>query len=117
MLFEYINFRKLLTINELNLRLRWLFSVLDVDKGNTPAELNPFKKLGQGISPKLTALEMAALGRYIPIILSDYVDTDDELWEFLIQLQVIIDISFAPKLNDSILSYFDELYCDHLILF
>lgn len=61
-LFKYY-VKKLLTIYiiELNVRFKWWpFSILDDDKGNTPAELNPFKKHGQGISP----IEMAALGLY-----------------------------------------------------
>jgi hypothetical protein len=43
-------------------------------EGNTPVELNPFKTLEGGISPKLTAIEMAALGRYMPFLLYDLVD-------------------------------------------
>ena len=56
------------------------------------------KTLGGGISPKLTAGEMAALGRYMPILLYDLVDTtDDELWQFLVKIQTIVDYAFAPK--------------------
>ena len=116
-LYEYVNNRKAVTIDQINSRLRWLFSCLILDKGNTPADLNPFNKLGNGISPKLTAMEMAALCRYMPMILADLADTDDELWELLIQLQTIVDIAYAPKLCDSLLIYFSELYEDHLNLF
>ena len=66
---HYINLKGLFSIDQLNTRIRWLFSVLPMDKGDTPAELNQLKTLGGGISPKLTAVEMAALGRYMPVLL------------------------------------------------
>lgn len=115
----FINVRKLLTLDELNKRLIWLFTVLEVDKGNTPAQLNPIKEIGKGISPKLTANELACLIRYVGLILVDFIETteDDEVWEFFLQLQTISDFVFAPKLNDAMLDYFTELYEEHLILF
>lgn len=120
-LFELINVRNLFTIGEFNKRVRGLFTVLNIDKGNTPAELNPLKKLGGGISPKLTAVEMACLARYLPIILYDLCsgedDELDEIWEFLTQIQILTDYAFAPKLSDSMLDYFSELQDDHLRLF
>lgn len=118
-LFEYINVRKLLSIQELNFRISWLFAISEVDKGNTPAELNAMKEPGGGLSPKLTANEVMAVFRYFPLILAEFVDTkeDDKHWALLMQLQTITDLAFAPKLTDSLLNYFSELYEEHLILF
>ena len=46
------------TIDHFNDRVRCLFSIAEVDKGNTPVELNPITEAGKGISPKLTGNEM-----------------------------------------------------------
>lgn len=118
-LYVYICVKKLFTIDQFNDRVRWLFSIAEVDKGNTPAELNPIKEAGKGISPKLTGNEMMALSRLICLILSEFVseEEEDEYWEFLLQLQTLTEIAFSSTLNKSVLNYFSELYADHLQLF
>lgn len=95
-----------------------MFSILEVEKGNTPAQLNDIKQPGTGISPKLTAAENLSLFRHLVYVLSDLVDDDDDdHWKLFIQLQEITDIVFAPKLTESLLNYFSEVYAKHLKLF
>ena len=96
-----------------------MFTALEVDKSKTPAQLNPIKEIGKGISPKLTANELACLIWYVGLILVDFFNSteDDELWEFFMQLQTISDYVFAPKFTNSMLVYFTELYEEHLILY
>jgi hypothetical protein len=118
-LFEFMHVRKKITLETLNARLLNMFSVLEVEKGNTPAQLNDIKSPGLGLSPKLTANECLSLFRHLTYILSDLVedeDTDDH-WKLLIQLQEVTDIVFAPKLTESLLNYFSEVYTNHLKLF
>ena len=114
---EFIHVRRSITLDELNSRIRNLFSVLEVDKGNTPAELNDIKEAGKGLSPKLTANETLCLFRNLPFILGDCVEDNDKHWELIMQLQEITDIVFAPKITESMLLYFSELYENHLLLF
>jgi hypothetical protein len=91
----------------------------EVDKDNTPAELNPIKEEGKGLSPKLTGNEMMALSRLMCVILSEFIDEDDqdEHWELLLQLQTLTDIAFSPTLKNSALDFFAEVSEEHLILF
>ncbi len=115
--YEILHVRKSITLDELNRRIRNLFSILEVDKGNTPAELNDIKTPGGGLSPKLTANECLCLFRNLPYLVGDCVQENDKHWELILQLQDITDIVFAPKITDHLLEYFSELYEKHLILF
>ena len=74
----YINIQKRFTIAQFNDRVRQIFSIAEVDKGNTPAELNPIKEQGKGLSPKLTGNEMMALSRLMCVILYEFIDEDDQ---------------------------------------
>lgn len=67
-LHEFITVRKVMSLIDLNEKIRWVFSCLKVDKGNSPAELNNPKPPGKGLSLKLTASEMLALFRYLPLV-------------------------------------------------
>ena len=104
-------------MDELNRRIQNLFSILEVDKGNSPAELNDIKSPGGGLSPKLTANECLCLFRNLSYVVWDCVQENDKLWELLMQLQEITDIVFAPKITEHLLQYFSELYENHLRLF
>ncbi len=110
--------KKKITLETVNARLLNIFSVLEIEKGNTPAQLNDIKSPVIVLSPKLTANESVSLFRHLTYILSDLVDdedTDNHL-KLLIQLQEITDIVFAPKLTESLLNYFSEVYTKHLKL-
>jgi hypothetical protein len=61
----YKNIKKRFTITQFNDRVRWITSIAEVDKGNTPAELNPIKEQDKGLSPKLTGNEMMALSSLV----------------------------------------------------
>lgn len=82
----------------------------------TPCGLNPIKHEGGGISPKLAAVEMWALLRYLPLILGDFVP-QDEYWEFLIQLETLTDYVFGTKITESMLVHFSYLFHEHMLLF
>ena len=56
--FGFVRVYAFFTIDHFNDRVRCLFSIAEVDKGNTPVELNPITEAGKGISPKLTGNEM-----------------------------------------------------------
>jgi hypothetical protein len=85
-----------------------MFSVLEVEKGNTPAQLNDLKAPGTGLSPKLTANESLSLFCHLAYVLSILVEDEDtdNNWRLLVQLEEITDIVFAPKLTESLLNYF-----------
>lgn len=117
LLYDFIERRNLLTWHQLNDRIRCLFSGLEVDKSNTPCELNAMSNQGSGISPKLSAVEMWALFRYLPLILGDLLPSHDTHWVFLQQLQMITDFAFATTLTETMLIHFTHLYADHMKLF
>lgn len=117
-LYEFIYVRKLLTLQLFNDKVRWLFSVSETDKQNTPPELNEIKYAGGGISPKCTANEMLALWRYVPLILYEFLENEyNKHWDLMMQLQCIVDLAFSPKLNDRLLNHFCEIYEDHFYFF
>lgn len=117
-LHEFIVIRKVIDLDTFNEKVRQMYCILEVDKGNTPAELNKICDPGKGLSPKLTANEIFCLFRNSMYILGDYVDDDaDKHWKLFLQLQSIVDIVFAPKLTTSMLNYYSELYEKHLKLF
>ncbi|XP_045034729.1 uncharacterized protein LOC123475762 [Daphnia magna] len=116
-LHEFITIRKVMSLTDLNRKIRWVFACLKVDKGNTPPELNSLKPPGKGLSPKLTANEMLCLFRYLPVILGPFIPTGDKFWALFVQLQMLVDIAYAPKLTDVILDYFEEFYEDHMLLY
>ena len=107
-IFEFIHIRKKITLEMLNARLLNMFSVLEVEKGNTPAQLNDLKAPGTGLSPKLTANESLSLFCHLAYVLSILVEDEDtdNNWRLLVQLEEITDIVFAPKLTESLLNYF-----------
>jgi hypothetical protein len=116
-LHEFVTVRKVMSLLDLNRKIRWVFACLKVDKGNTPAELNNIKPPGKGLSPKLTASEMLSLFRYLPVILGPFIPMGDRHWALFLQLQTLVDIAYAPSLTDSMLDYFEELYEDHMLLY
>ena len=116
LLYEYVEVRKLFSWVELNARIRRFYSGLQIEKGNTPCELNPIKNQADGISPKLAAVEMWSLFRFLPLIIGDLVPSDSH-WEFFLQLQTLTDYAFATSVSESMLSHFTYLYSDHMHLF
>ena len=70
-------------------KIQWVFSCL----------LNNLKPSGKGLSPKLTASEMLALFRYLPLVLGPLIPVGDEHWALFIQLQTLVDIAYAPLLT------------------
>jgi hypothetical protein len=116
-LHEFVTVRKVMSLLDLNRKIRWVFACLKVDKGNTPAELNNIKPPGKGLSPKLTASEMLSLFRYLPVILGPFIPMGDRHWALFLQLQTLVDIAYAPSLTDTMLDYFEELYEDHMLLY
>jgi hypothetical protein len=59
-LYEFINVRKLMTLDDCNEKVCQMLSTMEVDKSNTPPQLNPIT-YGKDLSPKLAACEMMAL--------------------------------------------------------
>ena len=62
-LFIFINVLKIITLDELNNRMRDLFNTLEVNKSNSPAVITEIKPPGLGMAPKLTAIEMLSFFR------------------------------------------------------
>ena len=81
-LFIFINVLKIMTLDDLNNRMRDLFNTLEVNKSNSPAVITEIKPPGLGMAPKLTAVEMLSFFRYLPLILGDHIDRCDAHWLF-----------------------------------
>ena len=59
-LYEFTNVRKLMTLDDCNEKVCQMLSTMEVDKSDTPPELNPIT-YGKDLSPKFAACEMMAL--------------------------------------------------------
>lgn len=105
-----------ITLEFFNGRIRHIFGLLSVEKKNKPCELNCFLPPGKGFSPKFNASQMWALFRYLPLMLSSSIFAYKKYWKLFLMLQEIVDIAVAPRLTESILSQFDILYEEFLIL-
>ena len=116
-LYDFIKIRKLFSWDDLNNRVRWLFLGLEVDKGSTPCEFNSMKAQHKGLSPNPTAVEMLTLLNYLPLLIGHFVSEGDSHWKFLLEIHDIAHLMFAPRLTDSLLTTFTELYARHLKLF
>ena len=106
--------KKLITLELVNERIQWFYDGLKVDRSDKPCFLNDLKAPGKGLSPKLGAAEMWSLFRYLPLMLAEFIDSNDQHWELFIRLQEIVDIVFAPTLYESTLDYFEIIYAEFL---
>jgi hypothetical protein len=71
-LYEFINVWKLMTIEDFNERLCQMLSTMEVDKKNTPPQLNPITYV-KGLSPKFAACEMMAVLHIFTYLFGDLV--------------------------------------------
>ncbi|KZS06447.1 Uncharacterized protein APZ42_030095 [Daphnia magna] len=55
--------------------------------------------------------------KYLPVILGPFIPMGDKHGALFVQLQMLVDIAYAPKLTDIMLDYFEELYEDHMLLY
>lgn len=116
-LYEFINVRKLMTLDDCNEKVCQMLSTMEVDKSNTPPQLNPIT-YGKDLSPKFAACEMMALLHIFTYLFGDLITDEDDLhWKFVLQLQTVVNIVFAPTITESMLLYFSELYEEHLNIF
>ncbi len=108
---------KFITLELLNVKLLYLYSLIKVDKKNKPCQINKIHQPGKGFSPKLGAAEMWSLFRFLPLIISDCVNPVNPHWKLFISFQEIVDMVFAPELHESNLSLFEILYAEFLTSF
>ena len=62
------------------------------------------------MSPNLTAIEMWALFRYLPIIVGDSISAEDAHWKRFLKLQEIVDIASGQCQNEQLLAHFPTEY-------
>ena len=90
---------------------------MEVDMSNTPTQLNPIT-YGKHLSQKFAACEMMTSLHIFTYLYGDLItDEDDPHWKLILQLQTIVDITFAPTITGSMLLCFSELYEENLNLF
>lgn len=115
-LFHLCNEYHELSLSVLNSRMHSFWSVINVDKGNKPPELNHIDKPGR-LYPSMKAIQSWALLKYLPLLLGDVVPADDKHWLFLLHLSELVDILFAPVFTVGMVTYLRHLIADHLVTF
>ncbi|XP_065658244.1 uncharacterized protein LOC136082749 [Hydra vulgaris] len=79
------------TLGELNNRLSYFWSMVNVGKKNKSPELNKLEVPGHELSPK-----------------------EDEYWKFLLELSTLVDFIFAPKYTIGMVTYLKYIIASHL---
>jgi len=116
-LYMLITVKKLIPLSEMNRRIVSFFGHNWVDKKNCPPELNVLEQMGGGLSPSMKAVQCWTLLRFLPMLLGNEVDEDDEHWILILHLSHLVDLVFAPKFTESMISYLRQVICDHLHMF
>lgn len=106
-----------LTVDVINNEIQLFWGKITVEKGNRPLELNKFDQSGGGISPSMKAVQYWALLKYLPLILGCFVSPKSNHWRFLLHLEHLVDLIFAPKFTPSMTSYLKSVTADHLAMF
>lgn len=105
--------KKLFKVCELNMRISYFWSTVNVDRRYKPPELSCPEE-GRKIMPSMKAIQCWALLKYIPLIIVDAVPEDDPHWLFLLHLCHLIDLLFAPVFTSGMICYLREVIGDHL---
>lgn len=58
----------------------------------------------------MSAAQLWAFMRFFPLSFDDRIPVNNQFWHLHISLSEIIDIVMAPKLSESLLSYFEIIY-------
>ena len=101
------------TAESINERITCIFGSLVIDRDSKPCLLSKLSEPGKDMSPKQGAAQQWALFRYMPLILCDLIPVNQrsevlDYWELLTVLEEIVDLVFAPKWTDSLLTYFSN---------
>ncbi|XP_047140189.1 uncharacterized protein LOC124805826 isoform X1 [Hydra vulgaris] len=104
--------KKIFTINILNKRMSYIFSMISTDKRNKPPAI--FKIEEKKLHPSMKAMQMWAFFRFLPLAVGDLVNEDDKHWSFFIQLCNLVDILLAPKFTYGMITLLRDLIEEHL---
>ena len=107
---EYPN----LKVESFNVEMHSIYNILIVERNNKPKEINAFLPPGDNMSPKQCASDVWAMFRYIPLILSRFVENGNNYLDLLLRLQNIVDFILAPVLTDSLLSLMSTLISEFI---
>jgi len=108
-----------LTVESLNQQINQLFvGLIGPDRYNKPCCLSCFPQPGSEMRPGQSATQMWALFRFLPIMIADWIVPDaQEIWNLFLILQEIVDIVFAIKLTNSLVSHLKMLVKEFLSQF
>lgn len=107
----------LMSVQKLNQLVLLFWGKIMTDKSCKPTELSKIELPGPGISPSMTAMQLWALLRYLPLNVGECVAEDNCHWKFLLHLSHLVDVIFATKFTVSMITYMKDLIADHLALF
>jgi len=82
-----------------------------------PLQLNKLMEPGQGLAPTMKALQCWTLLKYQPLILGGFVAPDNKHWHFLLHLSHVVDLVFAPRFTQGMITYMRSTVEDHLTEF
>ena len=114
---ELVIVHKFVKISDLNMRLNNFFVKNYVDKRNKPPAINSFDSNGVGLSQSMKAGQMWSLLKYLPLIIDDKIQHDNNYWLFLLHLSKLVDLISAPSFTHGMIAYLSQLISEHLHLF
>ena len=83
------------TMQHINEKINWLFSILVVDRKSKPLEIKGIETSGV-FCPSMSAAQIWALFRYLPLMIHTSVPHDSPHWSLFFMLQEVIDILVGP---------------------
>jgi hypothetical protein len=86
-----------MNLQESNQQIFLFWGKITTDKCHKPTELSKIEIPGSGICPSMTAMQLWALLRYLPVVIGERVSQDNLHRKFLLHLNHMADIIFAPK--------------------
>ncbi|XP_065672128.1 uncharacterized protein LOC124805826 isoform X2 [Hydra vulgaris] len=99
--------KKSFTIDILNKRMSYIFSMISTDKLYKPPAI--FKIEENKLHPSMKAVQMWAFFRFLPLTVGHLLNEDDKQWIFFIQL-----CNLAPKFTYGMITLLRNLIEEHL---
>ncbi len=113
---KHFTSKKFFTLNEFNEALD-SFPYYHHDATNKPHAIPANYYSKKKVSIGGNCHENWTIIRLLPLILHNKVPEDDEFFEMLLYLKDIVEIAFAPVVDEGVLSVFDDLIQNHKKLF
>lgn len=108
---------KCFDLQRVNKEIQLFWGKITIERTHKPLSFTRFVEPGQGLAPSMKAMQLWSLLKYLPLIFGHLILPDNKHWIFLLHLSHLVDLVFAPKFTQSMISYLRSVIEDHLAMF